>query len=869
MYSDTAQSLTDTRLARLWSLLDSDLADGLCLDVFDTLLFRTVPEPAQAFLLLGRRLEEQGRLPVGVSPHVFAQLRVEAERRARMRSLAERGTVETRLSEIYDLLRLALPVAGSPDQLERIEVELERDVCRADLGLAELIETVIGKLGKPVYLVSDTYFSLRHLERLLDRPELPAGAFAGIFTSSDHGVSKSDGLFDVVTAASGIRASRLVHLGDHPVADLQGARKSGLQAVHYRKLGEHLTRVVTEEGLSPARLDSSTAIDLADGDYGTTALRARVMHRGEAAAVPEGLRRYWEAGATVFGPALAGFAEWVAERANAFGVDRIHCLLREGDFLSDLIRDHAAAAGIEVTTLWASRQVCALASVYEGNADELKAFLTRRRAPTVGQLAGQLGVSLSEVPALADLVDLRLDIPGVADTALSAIAAEPQVRGAIVVRAARLRERFLRYLDAQLPESGIALVVDLGWGGTIQTLLSKVLRSSGRDLHLVGLYLATNSTALQRRLDGFEMEGYLASAGEPARPFAPVMRSPEILEQLCMPDFGSLVGFDERLDPLTADARMSRTQAAQKAAAQAGARAFHREWVRYRRSENPLPSLSAPAARAQLLSMLTRFIAQPTEEEALAFSSWMHDENFGSDAVEGIVTDDMLRLLPYLTPADLDRLSMQELYWPAGVAAVVNPPLARLSALVSAAGADPDAASPAAAAGSVKVYVDRGGDFIAGPKESVTPHSGRDGLCWARLRIAGEGVRRVRIDPSGRRGIVRVDWIRLTFHLLNEVAPVVVEVTDLLAAPQVGVSGARFLQPNLLDIDTDDPQIVYALDESQGRLTGSTYAIDVEIAFVWMAVRNQPLEVPVAPAPPASLSRRAARKAVRMIASRV
>ena len=261
-------------------------------------------------------------------------------------------------------------------------------------------------------------------------------------------------------------------------------------------------------------------------------------------------------------------------------------------------------------------------------------------------------------------------------------------------------------------------------------------------------------------------------------------------------------------------------------------RAFHREWVRYRRSENPLPSLSTPAARSQLLQILTRFVARPTEEEALAFSAWVHDENFGSDAVEGIVTDEMLRLLPYLTPADLDRLSMQELYWPAGVAAVVNPPLARLSALVSEAGADPDVASPLASAGSVEVYVDQGGDFVAGPKESTTPHSGRDGLCWARLRIGGEGVRRVRIDPSGRRGIVRVDWIRLTFHLLNEVAPVVVEVTDLLAAPQIGVAGARFLQPNVLEIDTDDPQIVYTLDPGQGRLTGSTYAIDVEIAFV-------------------------------------
>jgi hypothetical protein len=442
------------------------------------------------------------------------------------------------------------------------------------------------------------------------------------------------------------------------------------------------------------------------------------------------------------------------------------------------------------------------------------------------------------------------------------------VRGAIVTRAARLRERFLRYLDDELPETGLALVVDLGWGGTIQTLLSRVLRSSGRELHLIGLYLATNATALQRRLDGYEMEGFLASAGEPAREFAPVMRSPEILEQLCMPDFGSLVGFDERLHPVTSDARMSRTQAAQKAAAQAGVRAFHREWVRYRRSENPLPALSEPGARAQLLAMLTRFVARPTEEEALAFSAWVHDENFGSDAVEGIVTDDMLRLLPYLTPADLEQLSMQELYWPAGVAAVANPALAQLSALVLEAGADAKAASPLSGGGALSVYVDTGADFANGPKEMVTARSGRDGMCWARVRIAGEGVRRVRIDPPRHRGIVRVDWIRMTFHLLNVVEPVVVEVTDLLAAPQVQVAGARLLQAGLLDVDTNDPQIVYSLGPEQAGLASVTYAIDVEMAYAWVGVRADPLQVPAAAAP-RSLPRRAAGKLMREMKGRL
>ena len=394
--------------------------------------------------------------------------------------------------------------------------------------------------------------------------------------------------------------------------------------------------------------------------------------------------------------------------------------------------------------------MCALSAVYEGTPRELEAFMSRRRAPTVGQLAEQLGVPIHDVPALADMVDLRLDVPGVAATALAAITSEPQVRGTIVVRAARARERLLRYLDGQLPASGLALVVDLGWGGTIQTLLARILHSAGRPVHLVGLYLATNETGLERRLDGVEMEGYLASYGEPAKPFAPVMRSPEMLEQLCMPDYGSLIGFDEHLAPIQSQTRMSRTQEAQKSAAQAGVKVFCAEWLRYRRGESPIPSLDSPAARGQLLRMLSRFVTRPTTEEALAFSAWSHDDNFGSDSVEGLVSDEMLRCLPYLSAVDLDKLSMQELYWPAGVATVVNPTLARVSALGLR-----DRCRPGAALarwrrpGRSRSTWTPAATSLAGPKETAVPRAAGDGLSLVRQRIAGEHVRRIR-DRSGR-----------------------------------------------------------------------------------------------------------------------
>ncbi len=530
---------TDTRLAQVWSIISSDLADGLCLDVFDTLLMRTVPEPVGAFTLIGERLRREGRLPFGMTPQVFAKLRVAAEVRARQHSTAARGTVECRLLEIYQELSAALAHAGTPAELAGVEVEVERSLCRADLGVADLIGAV-NELGKPVYLVSDTYFSAAQLRRLLERPELKDRTIAAIYTSSDAATNKGavlhvpppparnaageqqeggeqesvlpsgDGLFGVLLADTSIPAARLVHLGDHPEADLRAARHAGLQAVLYSKLTPHLEKVLQREGTAPLTLTDDDRLDRDFGDFGLTAIRARVLARSDAAQVPAGLARYWEAGATVFGPALAGFAEWVVERAKAFGVSHISCLLREGDFLSQLITEHAAEAGLTVSTLWVSRQVCALSSVYEGTAAELEAFLSgagHRQSgscwnssaspSTMSRLSPSWSMSASTFRGWRAR-HWKRSRPSRRSAGRSWSAPPGCARGCCATSTSSFLPAVSRWWSTS---AGAAPSRPCSRGS---------LRSAGRPLHLVGLYVATNATALERRLDGVEMEGYLA-----------------------------------------------------------------------------------------------------------------------------------------------------------------------------------------------------------------------------------------------------------------------------------------------------------------------------------------------------------------------
>src|SRR2546423_1594114 len=95
-------AFTDARLERVRALVERGSVKVLSLDVFDTLLWRIVPEPVDAFPLLGSRLRDLGRLRPATSPHLFGSLREGAEVRARRRALERRDTLEVSLVDIYD-----------------------------------------------------------------------------------------------------------------------------------------------------------------------------------------------------------------------------------------------------------------------------------------------------------------------------------------------------------------------------------------------------------------------------------------------------------------------------------------------------------------------------------------------------------------------------------------------------------------------------------------------------------------------------------------------------------------------------------------------------------------------------------------------
>ena len=376
------------------------------------------------------------------------------------------------------------------------------------------------------------------------------------------------------------------------------------------------------------------------------------------------------------------------EQAARAGTSRVFCLMREGELLTQLVNAAGPrggqAGGVVAEPFWLSRQVCARASVLEGSVEELRRLVVRRDTPTLRELCGTLGLSLADLPGLAEHGDRRIADHGLGDEVIDLVAFDPDLRERVVAGSHALRRRVLRYIERHRPpgESRLALV-DLGWGATIQATVEALLREGDVDCTTVGLYLLTHHVALDRALDGVEIHGYLGEFGVPEGPVAAIRRSPEILEQVCMPDSGSQVDLTEELQPLLADGEPQPLQSVERAAVQQGVLAFQRAWLRYR-AEVPdtLGSLTGDL-RQRLLAMLARAVVAPTADEAALFSGWLHDENFGSQRVESITAGPAVRALRYLDPQALTRIPMTELYWPYGLAALHDEHLASSVAAAS------------------------------------------------------------------------------------------------------------------------------------------------------------------------------------------
>jgi FMN phosphatase YigB (HAD superfamily) len=795
--------LADQALDLLADELSAGSISLLTSDVFDTIVFRPVRSPVAIFDLVGEALVARGMLRPQITPTAFGRLRATAERRARVLRHAAYGDHEASLQEIYRQIEPILAEGVALGEAAALEVAVERDMLVPCLDVVATLCYAAG-CGVPVVAVSDSYLSGDHIRELFAQPVLEDLVLADVVTSSDRRRNKGGGLLEEVVAELGVPTARLAHIGDHPEADLIVAQRMRARPVHLDRQPPDLVAITEREERFGERRTSGYREQY---DGGLAAVRAQLLRSRQLDAVSPALAPYSRWGATVLGPVLTGFAEWVHGRLAELEANRVWCFMREGAFISQML---AAAAPqlereIDIRTLWLNRAVCGRAALTELTPAALRRVAGTRRTPTIAELLGLIGLRISDLPQLTSHAATALDDPVVHALLLEALAADKPLQARSLSGAARLRERICTLLRRELEGAERLCVVDLGWGGSVPALLQDICAAEDLDVEIRALYLVTNESAAERVLDGVKLEGFLGDLNLPEPALAWFGRSPELIEQACMSENGPLLSLDESLEPVLGEQLIPPTQLAQIRAAQRGALAFQEHWNQYQAAvPGKLGALSAQ--RALLRAILVRAVVSPTAGEAAALGSWLHDVGDGTSSQLGRLVDDgdMARLR-YLAPDELEALPVAEFNWPFALAALADPETAELLGVVHEGRLSSEVLSRPLGTGPFCIVAAEGtGSDGPAARCAVEPRRNRDGLTLIRGFVIANHIQTLELQPSTAPLLVRVDWIEFRLWAQDLADPVIVRMERTDALRRLSFGNCTLVAPNLVIAYTGD-----------------------------------------------------------------
>lgn len=573
----------------------------LSLDCFDTLLWRTTHAPTGVFADIG-------------AAGGTVQQRRWAESHARSHAALQRRSNEARIEQIYEML---LPNAADKVRTAGVEAELAAEArhCFAFAPTVELMREA-KRRGMKVIIVSDTYLSRDQLGWLIAEA---AGndvrdMIDRIFCSSEHGVSKAEGLFKPVLKELGVRADTILHLGDNLGADAHAPRKLGIHASHLVQFGG--------EAQQRLRLEAAVGTLLQGGGR---ELAAYQLHRaGVAWGEPQIEDAAIRLGYSVIGPVLSAFDGWLRSEAQALAgrtAGRVHLLflMRDGHL------PHAVySAGPEIDRVTASRveisRFTATAASFTSEA-VIERFLERELgAEDYASIASQLLFDKHETAALlgsSSSPKARLD-------GFIAKLRQRKNIDKILARSSALRSRMMRHVAEQ---SGCAagdtvVLVDLGYSGTVQDRIDVLLRDA-LGVDVAGRYLLLR----EQDISGHDKKGLFDRSGFDLQALNALCGNVAPLEQLCTVSQGSVVDYMPEGAPIRAASGIKAQQSETRDRVQQGCLLFVQAAGAAILSTPA--SFNAGAARETAAGTLARFMFMPQRHELALLRQFDHDVNLG------------------------------------------------------------------------------------------------------------------------------------------------------------------------------------------------------------------------------------------------
>jgi len=407
-------------------------ADIISFDVFDTLILRRVADPKDVFSIIGQKL--------GVLNYKLK--REFAERVARSKKIG----VEITLA---DICRQVYEIYGIDENLAyKLEIETEIELCTANKFFSDVFKLEELK-DKHVIAVSDMYLPSEFIQQLITRCGFN---ISEVYVSCEYGCTKADGgLWNILR--NKFKGRKIFHIGDNYNADMKACGAAGIKYYGVPNLNWMLSPY-RECGVK------SSVISL---------YSAQINALHTIKQIPS---LYYYHGYVYGGILTYGFCKWLDGLAKDNKFDLFLFTARDCKVVYEVYKNHFST--IKSEYLYVSR-LAALKLSFDKNFDMFFDIMFRAKALRSSKVSVEQALCQADLGGLiVKLGDYGIDAgaclnAAMLDKLLSFLLDNKQN---IAKSFAKDKEAFLQYISPLIGNSKNICIVDLGWRGTVYSLLS-------------------------------------------------------------------------------------------------------------------------------------------------------------------------------------------------------------------------------------------------------------------------------------------------------------------------------------------------------------------------------------------------------------
>ena len=609
-------------------------------DIFDTAILRDVIKPNDIFLRWQQIILSEPQYSFLHDVDSLSSLRQIAELNARKSVWSNSSYYEVTIKEIYSELCLLLPCINHiVNNLLILELELEFEHFMANPYILSLYNELRAK-NVDIMFVSDIYFERTYVDQILQSCGYSSGYT--LYLSSETRLSKASGtLYQHILQDRSIAPGNWLHIGDNYESDIVQAKKLSLSTFHYSKCSDRLhadkklTKRLTSSYQSVEPYTRSVILGSIANHLFSDPDRFRLqglIHSNST--TPQHQDDIWyKWGFTHAGPLVYGFVQWLYHRASEDRPETIFFLARDGYFIKEIFDLFSSRLGANCNTkyLYASRRLFNLPSIEELNDNDLDFLCSGTSSLSVGDFLARISINpqayTSQVKSAGFDSSQSLVKTGKDYAKLRKLfmLLKPMILEQASQEASILHDYLL---ESGFKQDLSCIVVDLGWHGSLQTSLSKLLDRLGLAIALKGYYLATFPPAIKYLKLGHMISGYLCDLGTPASEYQSIRQCVEIYELLFSAPHGTVCGLSNEItgiSPILGNDPLDALRWPIASQIQAGAKAFVEQILRNRPISKDI-QLSPLHSNA----MMASFLASPSFSEARMFGNIQHGEGFGS-----------------------------------------------------------------------------------------------------------------------------------------------------------------------------------------------------------------------------------------------